>query len=132
MDTIFRQAPLYWSFYPKRNICVMSTQFQHESIMILGIHEQDAPYLLEPVGTSFADEAVPVRLALLAAVGKLFFKRPPECQRLLGTVLSAAMADANQDVHDRALLCYRCRPHDMRTLLGEQKEWSTVLDSVPL
>ncbi|BDA42681.1 beta-adaptin-like protein A [Coccomyxa sp. Obi] len=74
---------------------------------VSSIAPEDAPYLLEPVGSSFADEAVPVRLALLAAVGKLFFKRPPECQRLLGTVLSAAMADANQDVHDRALLYYR-------------------------
>ena len=53
---------------------------------------------------------MPVRLALLAAVGKLFFKRPPECQRLLGTVLAAAMSDANQDVHDRALLYYRFTP----------------------
>jgi hypothetical protein len=49
-----------------------------------------------------------VRLALIAAVGKLFFRRPPECQRLLGTVLAAALADQNQDVHDRALLYYRC------------------------
>lgn len=68
---------------------------------------QDAPYLLEPLGGGFADEPVPVRLALLAAVGNLFFKRPPECQRLLGSVLSAALADPNQDIHDRALLYYR-------------------------
>lgn len=74
------------------------------------LHSQDAPYLLEPLGSSFADEPVPVRLALLAAVGKLFFKRPPECQRLLGTVLAAAMGDSNQDVHDRALLYYRYIP----------------------
>ncbi|EIE24641.1 Adaptor protein complex beta subunit, partial [Coccomyxa subellipsoidea C-169] len=75
---------------------------------------QDAPYLLEPLGSSFADEPVPVRLALLAAVGKLFFKRPPECQRLLGTVLAAAMSDANQDVHDRALLYYRLLQQSVR------------------
>ena len=56
----------------------------------------------------FAEEAMPVRLALLAAVNKLFFRRPPECQRLLGNVLAAAAADTNQDVHDRALLYYRC------------------------
>ena len=68
---------------------------------------QDAPYLLEPLAASFANEDVPVRLALLSAVGKLFFQRPPECQRLLGTVLAAAAADSNLDVHDRALLYYR-------------------------
>ena len=69
---------------------------------------QDAPYLLEPLAEGFAEEAVPVRLALLAAVMKLFFRRPPECQKLLGSVLAAASADTNQDVHDRALLYYRC------------------------
>ena len=73
--------------------------------------EQDAPYLLEPLGAGFSSEPVPVRLALLAAAGKLFFARPPECQRLLGSVLAAASADPNQDVHDRALLYYRCCNH---------------------
>ena len=68
---------------------------------------QDAPYLLEPLASSFASEDVPVRAALLSAAGKLFFQRPPECQRLLGTVLAAAAADPNVDVHDRALLYYR-------------------------
>lgn len=68
---------------------------------------QDAPYLLEPLAASFASEEVSVRMALLAAAGKLFFQRPPECQRLLGTVLAAAAADSNIDVHDRALLYHR-------------------------
>jgi hypothetical protein len=72
-----------------------------------GLPSQDAPYLLEPLVEGFAEEAVLVRLALLAAVTKLFFRRPPECQRLLGDVLAAAAADTNQDVHDRALLYYR-------------------------
>ena len=69
---------------------------------------QDAPYLLEPLVANFGAEPVPVRLALLAAVGKLFFARPPECQRLLGALLAAGCADSNQDVHDRALMYYRC------------------------
>ncbi len=69
---------------------------------------KDAPYLLEPLAEGFAEEAVPVRLALLAAVTKLFFRRPPECQKLLGSVLAAASSDTNQDIHDRALLYYRC------------------------
>lgn len=69
---------------------------------------KDAPYLLEPLAEGFAEEAVPVRMALLAAVTKLFFRRPPECQKLLGIVLAAASSDSNQDVHDRALLYYRC------------------------
>ena len=68
---------------------------------------QDAPYLLEPLAQQFADEEVPVRLALLTAALKLFFARPPECQTLLGAALAAAVADADQDVRDRGLMYYR-------------------------
>ena len=90
-----------------------------EQVLILATAAlQDAPYLLEPVVGTFVAEEVPVRLALLSAAAKLFFKRPPECQKLLGKALAAAAADSNQDVHDRALLYYRwgmvqpCRPSD--------------------
>ena len=55
----------------------------------------------------FAGEPAAVRLAVLTAAARLFFKRPPECQRLLGAVLAAAAADSNQDVHDRGLMYYR-------------------------
>lgn len=68
---------------------------------------QDAPYLLEAAVQIFTDEEDVVQLALLAAVMKLFFKRPPECQQLLGVTLAAAAAESSQDVHDRALLYYR-------------------------
>ena len=68
---------------------------------------QDAPYLLEAAVQGFAEEEDVVQLALLAAVMKLFFKRPPECQLLLGATLAAAIAESSQDVHDRALLYYR-------------------------
>jgi hypothetical protein len=49
-----------------------------------------------------------VKLALLTAAAKLFFSRPPEAQKLLGAALAAGLNDADQDVHDRALLYYRC------------------------
>lgn len=68
---------------------------------------QDAPYLLEPLAGNLEEEEVEVRLALLTAAAKLFFKRPPECQRLLGLALSKAVSDPNQDVHDRALFYTR-------------------------
>lgn len=48
-----------------------------------------------------------MRLALLTAAAKLFFRRPPEAQRLLGACLAAALGDADPDVRDRALLYYR-------------------------
>lgn len=79
-------------------------------IWILGEHGQgiqDAPYLLEACAQGFADEPDQVQLALLTAAMKLFFKRPPECQQLLGAALAAASAESTQDVHDRALLYYR-------------------------
>jgi AP-4 complex subunit beta-1 len=69
---------------------------------------QDAPYLLEPLVAGFPVQALRIRLALLTAVVKLFFARPPECQGLLGSVLAAAAADTDQDVHDRGLLYHRC------------------------
>ena len=63
--------------------------------------------MLEACVQSFADEPDQVQLALLTAAMKLFFKRPPECQQLLGAALAAASAESSQDVHDRALLYYR-------------------------
>jgi len=68
---------------------------------------QDAPYLLEPIVEAFADQTSFVQLSLLTACMKLFFQRPPECQRLLGMVLKAGTSDVEQDVQDRALMYYR-------------------------
>jgi hypothetical protein len=67
-----------------------------------------APYALRPLVDGFASEPAGVKLALLTAAAKLFFCRPPESQKLLGTCLAAGLNDSDQDVHDRALLYYRC------------------------
>ncbi|KAJ7530415.1 hypothetical protein O6H91_14G003300 [Diphasiastrum complanatum] len=68
----------------------------------------DAPYVLEGFVEGWAEEdSAEVRLELLSAVSKLFFKRPPESQKILGAALAAGIADAHQDVHDRALFYYR-------------------------
>ncbi len=66
-----------------------------------------APYLLQPLADSFSTEPPAVRLALLTAAAKLFFRRPPEAQKLLGACVVAGLGDSDQDVHDRALLYYR-------------------------
>ncbi len=99
-------ASVFDPFVPSVVPCIISSK--QAAVKAFGNGLQDAPYLLEPLAASFANEDVAVRLALLSAVCKLFFQRPPECQRLLGTVLAAAAADSNIDVHDRALLYYRC------------------------
>eukprot|EP00118_Oscarella_pearsei_P016797 m.162889 g.162889 ORF g.162889 m.162889 type:complete len:423 (+) comp38848_c0_seq3:2974-4242(+) len=69
----------------------------------------EAPYLLEDYINAVADEeAAVVRLQLLTAAVKLFFKRPPECQNMLGRLLQHCIdEDVDMDVHDRAVLYYR-------------------------
>ncbi|MFQ6627714.1 hypothetical protein Gotur_006172 [Gossypium turneri] len=88
---------------------------------------QDAPYVLESLVENWDEEhsaenlscedkkrllsqliqLSAVRLHLLTAVMKCFFKRPPETQSALGAALAAGIADFHQDVHDRALFYYR-------------------------
>lgn len=51
----------------------------------------NSPYVLEELVTAVADESPLVKLQLLSAVMKLFFKRPPECQEMLGRLLEYAV-----------------------------------------
>ncbi|GKA17542.1 beta-adaptin-like protein A [Tanacetum coccineum] len=75
---------------------------------------QDAPYALEGLIEDWEDETSPeVRLHLLTAVMKCFFRRPPETQKALGSALAAGLADMHQDVHDRALFYYRLLQHNV-------------------
>lgn len=81
-------------------------------IWMLGEFGQDlrrAPYVLEKLIDDFSEETSPaVLLELLSASLKLFFKKPPEMQSMLGRLLQAAINDSDQqDVRDRALLYYR-------------------------
>jgi len=83
-------------------------------VWLLGEHGkgvQDAPYLLEAVADNFEGETPFVKLTILSSCMKLFFQRPPECQRLLGCVLKAGLSDKDQDVQDRVLLYYRLLQH---------------------
>lgn len=86
-------------------------------IWMLGEYSQDmddAPYILESLVDNWNDEnAADVRLHLLSAVMKCFFKRPPETQKALGAALAAGLVDSHQDVHDRALFYYRLLHHDV-------------------
>jgi vesicle coat complex subunit len=73
----------------------------------------EAPYALEPLVDEFeTEESEEVRLELLSAAAKLFFKRPPEMKRTLGKALHLGCQDANQDVHDRAMMYARLLRHD--------------------
>ncbi|TVU35861.1 hypothetical protein EJB05_17768 [Eragrostis curvula] len=85
-------------------------------IWMLGEYSQDmhdAPYILEGLVENWDEENSPeVRLHLLTAVMKCFFKRPPETQKALGATLAAGISDTHQDVHDRALFYYRLLQYD--------------------
>ncbi|KAL9253488.1 Beta-adaptin-like protein [Drosera capensis] len=86
-------------------------------IWMLGEYAQDmadAPYILESMIENWEEEDSPeVRLHLLTATMKCFFRRPPETQKALGAALAAGIADFHQDVHDRALFYYRLLQHNV-------------------
>jgi hypothetical protein len=76
----------------------------------------EAPYLIEPVIDSFEEESSDeVKLALLTATVKLFFKRPPEVHAMMGRLFLSATESSgeSQDVRDRALFYYRLLRHDV-------------------
>ena len=75
----------------------------------LGDVVSDAPYALEKLINKYDDISEPVvKIALLTSTMKLFFKRPPEVQKMLGRLLKAATDDvSSQDLHDRALFYHR-------------------------
>jgi AP-4 complex subunit beta-1 len=69
---------------------------------------EESPYLLEDLVDGWSDEDPAVRLQLLSASAKLFFKRPGEMQPTIISVLEKGVDDdANPDVHDRALFLTR-------------------------
>jgi len=72
-------------------------------------HVPGAPYAVEKLIDGYDNISSPdVKRGLLHATIKLFFKRPPECQKMLGRLLKKATEDvSNQDLHDRALMYYR-------------------------
>ncbi len=76
----------------------------------------EAPYLIEPFIDGFEEEgSQAVRLELLSAATRLFFRRPAEMQAMLGRLFEVAISDASfTDVHDRAMLYYRLLRFDVR------------------
>ena len=87
-------------------------------IWILGEYGEnipDTPYILEPIIDSFDEEtSALVQLELITASVKMFFKKAPEMQAMLGRLFSSALADnVHPDVRDRALLYYRLLSHSV-------------------
>ena len=117
------------------------------------------PYMLEEVVKSVSEESSSsVKLQLLSAVMKMFFKRPPECQDMLGRLLEHSIGngafyicyrhglvhlcviadeEVDMDVHDRGMLYYRLLKRDVKearkVVCGQAKavvEESTVTHRV--
>ncbi|XP_051129481.1 beta-adaptin-like protein A [Andrographis paniculata] len=75
---------------------------------------KDSPYILESFVDNWEGEhSAEVRLHLLTAVMKCFFRRPPEAQKALRGALAAGLADFHQDVRSRALFYYRLLKYDI-------------------
>jgi vesicle coat complex subunit len=85
----------------KASLLWMLGEFGHQVL--------EAPYILEQFIENYEEEpSAEVKLQLLTATMKLFFQRAPEVQHMLGKLLHHMVNENNQqDVHDRALLCYR-------------------------
>merc|ERR1711865_821466 len=80
----------------------------------VGDQLEEGPYLLEPMVEQWDELKHSVRMELMVCTMKMFFKRPPECQKMLGKLLAKATADpSNVDVHDKALLYYRLLDTDV-------------------
>ncbi|GBG33090.1 AP-1 complex subunit beta-1 [Hondaea fermentalgiana] len=81
-----------------------------------GADMRQTPYLLEGLIASYDDEvSVQVKAALLTAVCKVFFRRPPEVHAMLKRLLTTMLNDTSDtNLHDRALLYYRLLRHDVQ------------------
>jgi len=76
----------------------------------------EAPYILEQYIDSYdEEESSQVKLEMLSATMKLFFKKAPEMQKMLGRLLDSATSDVLRvDVRDRAVFYYRLLKYDVR------------------
>merc|ERR1712146_518056 len=80
-------------------------------------------------GTGSVNVIASVKINLLTATMKLFFKRPPEMQSMLGRLLAEAVNDvSSQDLHDRALLYYRLLKQDVNLARDVVLSSNTVFD----
>jgi vesicle coat complex subunit len=75
----------------------------------------ESPYILENfIGNFEQEQASSVKLEILSAAMKLFFKRPPEMHKMLGELLATAIEGSEEvDVKDRALMYYRLLKFDV-------------------
>ncbi|KAK8808479.1 hypothetical protein WA158_008380 [Blastocystis sp. Blastoise] len=78
---------------------------------------EDAPYVVEIIIDGITEEkAICVRLELLTCCIKLFFRRAPEMQAMLGRLFKALIEDeSSPDLRDRVLMYYRLLKNDVES-----------------
>ena len=120
-DILRKYPERYEEILPGLHSCMRTIEEERGKCAVLwmigeyGQTIRDAPHILEQNIEQFTDEeSTPVRKELLTASLKLFFKRPPEMQAMLGRLLEEAINDTTRvDVRDLALLYYRLLRKDV-------------------
>ena len=86
----------------------------------LGESLDDAPYILENYVDSLSDEKNnnEIKNTLLNSAIRLFLKRPPEMQKILGKLFKTIIEneDEDMDLKERAVFYYRCLQKDINML----------------
>lgn len=120
-DVLRKYPDRYEDVIPSLQKCLKSVEAAEGRVAVIwligeyGDTIDDAPYILEPLINNFAEEGSNlVRIELLTATMKLFFKRPPELKNMLGVLLKKAVEEKSQvDVRDQALFYYRLLRYDV-------------------
>lgn len=94
-----------------RNTNVLTTDKGKQAVCILlgehGEKIEEAPYILEEIiDTSSGELCIESAFALLMAAAKLFLKRPPEFQDLLGRVMEMCANSSHVEVQRKTFLLY--------------------------
>jgi len=121
-DLLLRHKKCTEAVLPKLGHClelVQDPRGRSAIIWMTGHYGQfipDSPYMLESVIDHITDEhSSDVKLQLLTATMKLFFKRPAECQEMLGRLLQySGDEEEHMDVRDRAMMYYRLLKVDVK------------------
>ena len=82
-----------------------------------GEHLKNSAYILEEYIDSVESMSCDLKLSCLVAAVKLFFKKPAECQELLGSVLEQCLACSDLLVRETAMYYY----HLLKTDVNEAK-----------
>uniref|UniRef100_A0A6U3AKM9 Beta-adaptin appendage C-terminal subdomain domain-containing protein n=2 Tax=Lotharella globosa TaxID=91324 RepID=A0A6U3AKM9_9EUKA len=120
-DILRRFPDRYEDVIPSLQTCLKSVEAPEGRVAVIWLMGEygdtidDAPYILEQLIDNYQDEESSlVRSELLTATMKLFFKRPPELQKMLGRLLKHAIDDRSMvDVRDQALFYFRLLRHDV-------------------